>query len=64
MILPPPARDALFDVVPRVDVPWLFVTRSGRQVSEEQPSLLLDPSFAPRSYGAGMALSAKLGRRA
>jgi integrase len=31
VILPPPARDALLDVVPRVDVPWLFVTRSGRQ---------------------------------
>ena len=31
VILPPPARDALLEVVPRVDVPWLFVTRSGRQ---------------------------------
>lgn len=31
VVLPPPARDALLDVVPRVDVPWLFVTRSGRQ---------------------------------
>jgi integrase len=31
VIMPPPARDALLDVVPRVDVPWLFVTRSGRQ---------------------------------
>lgn len=31
VILPPPARDALLDVVPRVDTPWLFVTRSGRQ---------------------------------
>ncbi len=31
VILPPPARDALLDLAPRVDVPWLFVTRSGRQ---------------------------------
>jgi integrase len=31
VILPPPAREALLGVVPRVDVPWLFVTRTGRQ---------------------------------
>jgi integrase len=29
--LPPPARDALLSVVPRVDVPLLFLTRRGRQ---------------------------------
>lgn len=29
--LPPPARDALLDVPTRIDVPWLFVTRNGRQ---------------------------------
>jgi integrase len=29
--LPPPAREALQDVPPRLDVPWLFVTKYGRQ---------------------------------
>jgi integrase len=29
--LPPPARDALLEVPARLDVPWLFVSRSGRQ---------------------------------
>ena len=37
VILPPPAREALTDVVPRLDVPWLFVTKRGRQLRE--PSL-------------------------
>lgn len=37
VILPPPARQALADVVPRLDVPWLFVTKRGRQLRE--PSL-------------------------
>jgi integrase len=32
--LPPPAREALLSVVPRVDVPWLFVTRNGRRFSK------------------------------
>lgn len=32
--LPPPARAALVDVVPRVDVPWLFTTPRGRQFSK------------------------------
>jgi integrase len=32
--LPPPAREALYDVVPRVDVPWLFVTRSGKRFAK------------------------------
>ena len=31
MILPPPARDALGDVLPRLNVPWLFTTPRGRQ---------------------------------
>ncbi|MEK6273704.1 MAG: site-specific integrase [Actinomycetota bacterium] len=31
VILPPPAREALLDVPPRLDVPWLFVSRAGRQ---------------------------------
>ncbi len=31
VILPPPARDALLDVPPRIDVPWLFVTGRGRR---------------------------------
>jgi integrase len=31
VILPPPARAALLDVPPRLDVPWLFVSRNGRQ---------------------------------
>jgi integrase len=31
VILPPPAREALQDVPPRLDVPWLFVTKYGRQ---------------------------------
>jgi integrase len=34
VILPPPARNALLDVVPRVDVPWLFTTPRGRQFSK------------------------------
>ena len=29
--LPPPARAALLDVPPRLDAPWLFVSRKGRQ---------------------------------
>src|SRR3954463_9281802 len=33
-ILPPVARDALRDVVPRLDVPWLFVTRNGRRFAK------------------------------
>jgi len=32
--LPPLARDALLDVPARLDVPWLFVTRSGRRFSK------------------------------
>jgi integrase len=31
VILPPPAREALQDVPTRIDVPWLFVTKNGRQ---------------------------------
>jgi integrase len=31
VILPPPARDALLDLAPRIDTSWLFVTRRGRQ---------------------------------
>jgi integrase len=31
VILPPTARDALLDVPTRLDAPWLFVSRSGRQ---------------------------------
>ncbi len=34
VILPPPAREALVDVPPRVDVPWLFVTPRGRRFSK------------------------------
>ncbi len=34
VILPPPARDALRDVTPWMDVPWLFTTPRGRQVSK------------------------------
>jgi integrase len=37
VILPPPARDALAGLVPRLDSPWLFVTKRGRQLRE--PSL-------------------------
>ena len=29
VILPPPARDALLDVPPRIDTSWLFVTSAG-----------------------------------
>ncbi len=32
--LPPPARDALRDVPARVDLPWLFVTPTGRRYSK------------------------------
>jgi integrase len=31
VILPPPARAALLDLPARLDVPWLFVSRAGRQ---------------------------------
>jgi integrase len=34
VILPPPARLALSDVVPRLDVPWLFVSKRGKQLRE------------------------------
>jgi integrase len=34
VILPPPAREALRDVVPRLDLPWLFVTRNGRRFAK------------------------------
>lgn len=34
VILPPPARDALMAVAPRVDVPWLFSTPRGRRLSK------------------------------
>jgi hypothetical protein len=34
VILPPPAREALHVIVPRVDVPCLFVTRSGRRFAK------------------------------
>jgi integrase len=34
VILPPPARKALADVPPRLDVPWLFVTKRGLQLRE------------------------------
>ena len=52
VILPPPARDALLDVVPRVDVPWLFVTRSGRQFGRAAFSTTGTPS-GPRSVVRG-----------
>ncbi len=32
--LPPAAREALLDVPARLDVPWLFVTRTGRRLSK------------------------------
>jgi integrase len=31
VILPPPAREALLTLTPRLDAPWLFVSSSGRQ---------------------------------
>jgi integrase len=31
VILPPPAREALLGLPPRLDVPWLFLSRVGRQ---------------------------------
>jgi integrase len=34
VILPPPAREALRDVSPWLDVPWLFMTPRGRQFSK------------------------------
>jgi integrase len=34
VILPPPARAALVDVVARLDVPWLFVSKRGHQLRE------------------------------
>jgi integrase len=34
VILPPPARAALLDVVPRLDVSWLITTRRGRQFTK------------------------------
>lgn len=34
VILPPPARQALLNVVPRVDVPWLFTTGRGRRFAK------------------------------
>lgn len=34
VILPPPAREALTAVPPRVDVPWLFTTPRGRRLSK------------------------------
>lgn len=34
VILPPPARVALGDVMPRLDVPWLFVSKRGMQLRE------------------------------
>jgi integrase len=34
VILPPFARDALTDLVPRVGVPWLFVSKRGHQLRE------------------------------
>jgi integrase len=34
VVLPPPARDALLNVPARLDVPWLFVTRTGRRFSK------------------------------
>jgi integrase len=34
VILLPPAREALADVPPRVDVPWLFTTPRGRRFSK------------------------------
>jgi integrase len=46
VILPPPARDALLDVVPRVDAPWLFVTRSGRQFRKSSLHYYWDPARA------------------
>jgi integrase len=34
VVLPPPARAALVDLMPRVDVSWLFVSKRGRQLRE------------------------------
>ena len=34
VILPPPAREVLLDVVPHVDVPWLFTTGRGRRFAK------------------------------
>ena len=34
VVLPPPARDALADVPPRLDVPWLFVTPRSRRFAK------------------------------
>jgi integrase len=34
VILPPPAREALLDVPARLDVPWLFVAKTGRRLSK------------------------------
>jgi integrase len=34
VVLPPPARDALADVLVRLDVPWLFVTPRDRRFSK------------------------------
>jgi integrase len=34
VILTPPARDALLDLTPRLDVPWLFTTPRGLRLSK------------------------------
>jgi integrase len=34
VVLPPPARDALASVPPRLDLPWLFTTPRGRRLSK------------------------------
>jgi integrase len=41
--LPPPARDALRDVSPRLDQPWLFLTPRGRQFSRPSLHYYWDP---------------------
>jgi integrase len=51
--LPPPAREALLAVVPRVDEPWLFVTRNGRRFSKSSLLHYWNP-VRPRSGRPGM----------
>jgi integrase len=43
VILPPPAQKAQQEVVPRLDVPWLFVTRTGRQLRKTSLHYYWDP---------------------
>jgi integrase len=47
--LPPPARAALLDVPPRLDAPWLFVSRHGRQF--RRSTLLYDWNPVRAAFG-------------